>query len=155
MLKFLGKHDDHLGLANNALFHGLSARDLKIVEDLTHERNYLAGEIVFDEGEDGEALYFVVSGKVIICHPGQEEHPIAILGSGNFFGELALLDNAPRAAEARAGEATKLAVFFRGDFERLMESHARIASHIAVQLARHLGRRLRGMLEAAVEGQAQ
>lgn len=108
-----------------------------------HLRRYLTGEIVFDEGEEGQALYVIVSGSVAICHPGQRDHPIADLGPGNFFGELALLDNAPRSAQARASEESELAVFFRGDFERLMESHARIASRIALQLARILGQRLR------------
>ena len=54
----------------------------------------------------------------------------------------------PRSAQARAGSATELAVLFRGDFERLMESHAHIATQIAMQLARHLGQRLRQMVVA-------
>jgi CRP-like cAMP-binding protein len=47
-----------------------------------------------------------------------------------------------------------LAVFFRGDFERLMDAHAQIASKIAMQLARHLGQRLRQMLAQSAEGAA-
>lgn len=155
MFKFPGKPYPTSCLAGNALFRGLSARDLKIVEDMTHHRQYLPGEVVFDAGEEAEALYCVISGQVLICHPGQGEHPIAVLEPDAFFGELALLDNVPRSAQARAAVNTDLAVLFRGDFERLMESHARIASHIAVQLARYLGRRLRGMLQASVDGVVQ
>ena len=70
--------------------------------------------------------------------------PIATLERGTFFGELALPDDAPRSAQARAAENCTLAVFFRGDFLNLMHSHALIASKIALQLARHLGVRLRG-----------
>lgn len=145
MFKFLSGETSAtaLRLAESSLFAGLASGDLKTVEGLMHLRRYLTGEIVFDEGEEGQALYVIVSGSVAICHPGQLEHPIADLGPGNFFGELALLDNAPRSAQARASEESELAVFFRGDFERLMESHARIASRIALQLARILGQRLR------------
>jgi len=155
MLKFPGKSPATSRLSGNALFTGLSARDLKIVEDMTHHRQYLPGEVVFDAGEEAEALYCVLAGQILICHPGQSEHPIATLGPDTFFGELALLDNVPRSAQARAAAHTELAVLFRGDFERLMESHARIASHIAVQLARYLGRRLRGMVQAAADGGVQ
>lgn len=135
-------------LGRISLFEGLGVKELNILEGFVHDRQYLPGEVVFDEGEEGQALYSVVAGHVIICHPGQMERPIATLGAGNFFGELALLDNSPRSAQARAGSATELAVLFRGDFERLMESHAHIATQIAMQLARHLGQRLRQMVVA-------
>ena len=75
--------------------------------------------------------------------------PIAVLGPGHFFGELALLDNSPRSAQARVSENAEICVLFRGDFERLMESHAKIGSRIAMQLARHMGSRLRRMVSGA------
>jgi len=131
-----------------ALFVDLSAREMKIVNGFMHERNYLHGEVIFDEGDDGQAIYFVLDGEVLICPQGQLDNPIARLGRGNFFGELALLDDAPRSAQARAAENCTLAVFFRGDFLGLMQSHALIASKIALQLARHLGVRLRGMVHS-------
>jgi len=145
MLKFFrGKASATvLRLAQSPLFAGLSTGALKTVENMMHLRHYLAGEVIFDEGEEGQALYVIVSGSVLICHPGQQTDPIAELGPGSHFGELALLDDAPRSAQARAHTECELAVFFRGDFERLLESHARIASRIALQLARILGQRLR------------
>ena len=73
-----------------------------------------------------------------------EDLAIKHLGPLEFFGELGLLDDWPRSAQARAAAPCELAVLFRGDFERLMASHGRIASQIALQLARHLGVRLRG-----------
>jgi len=128
------------------LLSGLSRKELGIVEGFMHERRYQAGEVIFDEGEDGQALYIVLAGQVAIGHPGRIEQPIASLGTGEFFGELALLDDSPRSAQARAVTAAEIAVFFRGDFERLMQSHAQVASRIAIQLARHLGQRLRRMV---------
>lgn len=126
-----------------SLFVDLTQREMKIVDGFMHERSYLKDEVIFDEGEEGQAIYLILAGKVLICHQGKSERPIALLESGNFFGELALLDDAPRAAQARAAENCTLVVLFRGDFLSLMLSHALIASKIAMQLARHLGARLR------------
>lgn len=136
-------------LAGAGLFVGLSARQLRTLQSFMHERQYLPGEVVFDEGEDGQALYTVLSGEVLIRRQGWAGEPIARLGAGEFFGELGLLDDWPRSAQAVAGQATELAVLFRGDFERLMGAHAEIASHIAMQLARYLGQRLRSMVAAS------
>lgn len=127
-----------------SLFADLSVRELKIVQGLLHEREYLAGEVVFDEGEEGNALYIVRTGRVVICRQGRPEHPIAEIGAGGFFGELALLDPAPRSAQARALEPCKLAVFFGSDFLSLLETETKLSSRILFQFARHLGRRLRG-----------
>lgn len=126
-----------------SLFVDLSRREMKIVDGFMYKRKYLKDEVIFDEGEEGQAIYFILEGRVLICPQGNTEKPIALLEQGNFFGELALLDDAPRAAQARAAENCTLAVFFRGDFLGLMDSHAVIASKIALQLARHLGSRLR------------
>lgn len=127
-----------------SLFATLGPRELRVVDGMLHERSYLENEIVFDEGEEGQALYIVMSGKVLVCRQGQPEAGrIAELEPGMLFGELALLDNAPRSAQVRAAENSTLAVFFRADFLGLLETHAVIASKISLQLARFIGRRLR------------
>lgn len=128
-----------------SLLVDLSRRERKIVDGFMHQRSYLRDEIVFDEGEEGQALYIILDGQVVICHPDQLERPIAVLEAGDFFGELALLDNGPRTAQARAAENCRLLVLFRGDFQELMDAHARIASKIALQFARHLSARMRKM----------
>lgn len=100
--------------------------------------------MVFDEGDDGEAIYAIVSGEVeILRHEGGRQQRLAVLAAGEVFGELALLDQAPRAAQARATADCVLVVFFRADFMNLLETHPKIASKIALSLARHLGGRLR------------
>lgn len=135
-----------------SLFATLGPRELKVVDGLLHERSYLKDEIVFDEGEEGQALYIIMSGKVLICRQGQQvAGKIVELEPGTLFGELALLDDAPRAAQARAAENCTLAVFFRADFLGLLETHAVIASKISLQLARHIGRRLRETVGAGVD----
>jgi CRP-like cAMP-binding protein len=135
-------------LQQMSLFVGLTRREMKIIDGFMHERSYLKDEVVFDEGEEGQGIYLILEGKVLICHQGQADTPIAVLEAGNFFGELALLDDAPRAAQARAAENCTLVILFRGDFLSLMLSHALIASKLALQLARHLGARLRKVVRS-------
>jgi CRP-like cAMP-binding protein len=131
-------------LKNSALFGSLKPLELKIVDGLMHERRYLPGEVVFDEGEEGQALYLVMNGRVAITRAGAHgPQPVAELGAGSFFGDLALLDDSPRNAQVRAIEDCELAVFFRGDFLALMETDAVIGYKISLALARQIGRRLR------------
>lgn len=152
-MKWLGGSSEKSGgqhrLAATELFRDLSERELRVVDAFVHVRRYLAGEIIFDEGEAGQALYVIVSGRIAICRAESWDKPVAELGENHFFGELGLLDDSPRSAQARALEETELVVLFRGDYERLMDAHARIASRIALQLARHMGLRLRRMLAAS------
>lgn len=126
-----------------SLFTNLSLRELKIVQGILHEREYLPGEVIFDEGEEGNALYIVRSGRVLICRQAHPELAIAEHEAGSFFGELALLDSAPRSAQARAIAPSRVAVLFGSDFLGLLETEARLGNHILVPLARHLGHRMR------------
>ncbi len=147
IISFLRKRQEPTSLARLRavpLFAGLSSSELRIIHNLLHERHYSKGEIVFDEGEEGQAIYFLLSGEVIICRQGRPlDGAIATLSSGQFFGELALLDNAPRMAQVRAATDCTLAVLFREDFLGLLETHAKVASKISLQLSRHIGNRLR------------
>lgn len=146
-----GKH----WMSQTELFRNLTDGEMRIVDDFVHSRHFLAGEVVFDAGEEGLALYVIVNGTVAVSLPGQHDAPMAELQPNTFFGELGLLDDWPRSAQAQAVTDAELAVLFRGDFERLMQSHAGIASKIAMQLAHHLGQRLREMLAQSTEQGAQ
>lgn len=117
-----------------------------MLQGALHLREYLPGEVIFDEGDKGSALYIVRTGSVLICRQGRPDDLIATLGAGSFFGELALLDSAPRAAQARALELSTLEVFFGSDFITLLETETRLSTKILLQLSRHLGQRLRGTL---------
>ena len=126
------------------LFETLSRLDLRVVNGLLHERRYLQGEIIFDEGEEGQALYVIISGRVVICEQGEPTTGlIAEIDAGVVFGELALLDNSPRSAQARATEDCVLASLSRSDFEKLLDTHVGIALKVLLQLARQLGMQLR------------
>ena len=129
------------------LFSTLTSRELAIVDSLLHSRQFLADEIVFDEGEEGQALYILLSGSVTISRRRESvQEVLAELTTGSFFGDLALLDNTPRSAQVRAKEACDMAVFFRADFIALMDTDATIGYKISLQLARNLAQRLRSQV---------
>jgi CRP/FNR family transcriptional regulator, cyclic AMP receptor protein len=139
------RYPDHFErLRKLSLFADLTAPELTILASLLHMREYVAGEVIFDEGEVGQVIYILLEGEATICQQGQ---PIVgllnKLGPGEFFGELGLLDDSVRPAQALAASDCRLAVLFRDDFNGLMESHLRIAHKIGRQLLRHLGERLR------------
>jgi CRP/FNR family cyclic AMP-dependent transcriptional regulator len=142
-------------LQNTPLFRSLKPLEIKLVDGLMHERRYLPDEIVFDEGEEGQALYVVMSGHLQISR-GQDpaRHVVNQLGPGSFFGDLALLDNSPRSAQVRAIDTCELAVFFRDDFLALMETDAVIGYKISLALARHIGQRLRNYLDGRFQVEA-
>ncbi len=138
------------------LFSSLTRRELKRLEPLFHDRRYAAGEVVFEQGEEGLGMYVVVAGKVQIkTENGKESKPLAELGSGQFFGELALLDGAPRSATAVALEPSQLIGFYRTEFIEMLETNGRAGTKISLQLARMTGSRLRQTLEGqATNGSA-
>lgn len=144
-----------LRLQNTPLFQSLKPLEMKFVDGLMHERRYLPDEIVFDEGEEGQALYLIMSGRVQISRSADNGRQVFNeLGAGSFFGDLALLDNSPRSAQVRALDACELAVFFRDDFLALMETDAVIGYKISLALARHIGQRLRDWLDGQIQLEA-
>jgi CRP-like cAMP-binding protein len=147
MALFRKQHSEHprLGqIRKLGLFATLSQKELRVVDGFLLERRYLKGEVVFDEGEEAQAVYIVLSGRVLICRQGDpEKGRIAEVAAGVLFGELALLDGVPRSAQARALDDCVLASLSRADFKGLLETHAVIASKISLQLARELGHKLR------------
>jgi len=142
-------------LRNISLFAELTLPEFAIFDRLLHERAYLAGEVIFDEGEVGQTIYFILDGEVANCRQGDSgDGLLARLGPGDFFGELGLLEDSVRSAQARAATDCRLLVLFREDFNGLMDSHLRIAHKIGRQLLRHLGQRLRELGHAGMPRQA-
>lgn len=142
-------------LKNSSLFSSLTPLELKIVDGLMHERRYLTDEIVFDQGEDGQALYVIMSGRVGIRRAAANGYEIVTeLAPGAIFGDLALIDNTPRNAQARALENCELAVFFRADFLGLMETDAVIGYKISLALARLMSQRLRDWMTGSAPVEA-
>jgi len=79
------------------IFEGLSRKELRAIERILHRRQYATGEVIFHQGEPSAGMYIIVEGKVrIFLEPTQQV--VAELHDGDFFGELALLNESPRSA---------------------------------------------------------
>jgi CRP/FNR family transcriptional regulator, cyclic AMP receptor protein len=84
----------------------LSRMEINFLTTLSQERRLAPGELLFREGDDGEEMYVVLEGRVMIYKfiPGAGEEALAFLERGDYFGEMALIDREPRSAWARADE---------------------------------------------------
>ncbi len=123
------------------IFSGLSRRQLGAVERILHRRHYRADEVVFRQGDPGVGMYFVISGTVLIVQdPGAQE--LARLHEGEFFGEIALLNETPRSATAMAATDSTLFGFFQPDLISMLERHPRIGVVVLRGLAEIAGERL-------------
>jgi len=133
-------------LAGLPLFADLTTQQLEEVERIVHLRTYRAGEVIFEAGDAGVAMYVIVAGEVKIVLPdesGEKNRELARLGMGDLFGELALLDASPRSATAIATTATEAAAIARPDWMNLIERRPSIGVRMMLPLSRLLAARLR------------
>jgi hypothetical protein len=126
-------------LKGSELFRALPGEELAGVALLATEAYLEEGEVLFRQGEEGDAFYVVVSGSVRILRDGRE---VARLGAREGFGEMAILDHGPRSATAQAAEPTALLRLERDNFDRLVDRNPAVAKGIY----RVLSRRLRSTL---------
>lgn len=134
-----------LFLAQVPLFNGLNRRQLAKLLVKLFEKQYRAGEIIFRESEPGKALFIVFDGKISIARAGDGfDKPIALLGRGAYFGELALIDDQPRFAGARAEEDALLLILYKSHFDELIEGHKALAIQVMANLLKTLAGYVRG-----------
>lgn len=147
-LKWMGTEDPltpvEMALAGVPFFSELTTAERGLLGDIALERTYVMNEVIFDEEEEGVAMYLVVDGRVSIYRKGlMGKKEIYQATKGDFFGELALLDGFPRSAGATAAEPSTLLCFSRPDFIHLLEEHPRFGLKLSLQLARHIASKLR------------
>ncbi len=123
------------------MFKDLKNRELFQLERILHRRDYNVGETIFNQGDPGLGMYIIEEGVVDIV-AGSERQQLAELKAGDFFGELALLDDTPRTAAALAKTPCRLLCFFQPDLFDLLERTPRSGIKILFNLARILGERL-------------
>ncbi len=137
-------HPDALGeaLASVPLFSDLSEQDLALLAGTLRTRRYRRGEVIFHQGDPGDALHIILSGRVRISSPSENgvEAILTTLRPGEFFGSLALLDGAPRSASASAVEPTETVILPRDRFRQLLNDSPEIRDHVFAELARELRR---------------
>lgn len=104
------------------IFSSLSEAELRALAAKMRRCAYPSGQAIFSEGESGEELFAVASGLVAITLKSQDGEDIELsrVGSGAFFGEMAILERAPRSATCRALESTECLVLEAADFEALL-----------------------------------
>lgn len=131
------------------LFAGIDDASLDLVAAALRPRRFRRGETIFHAGDPGDALFIVETGAVKITIPpddGSEPAILTTIRPGGFFGELSLLDGAPRSATAVALDATEVHVLRRDAFEELVDGQAPLRRTLLVALAGEI-RRLTAQVE--------
>lgn len=142
-------------LKSLSLFQELSSRDLGHILQALHTRTYQEGEILFVEGDIGRALFILETGRVELTKLDPQGRPqrLIVLGPGDFFGEMALLEQLPRSASAVALEKSALHLLYRSKLEGLLQYHPTIGVSILRHLAGLLSARLRRASQTLVSGE--
>jgi CRP-like cAMP-binding protein len=123
------------------LFSELSEPEATRFAEVLREREYPRNSVILFEDDPGDALYIVSSGQVKVVLIGEDgrEVILSVLGDGDFFGEMSLIDDEPRSAHVIAMKDSTLLVLRRDDFQAQLQAHP----PIALTLLRELVRRLR------------
>jgi CRP/FNR family cyclic AMP-dependent transcriptional regulator len=127
------------------LFRELTPGEMERVLTISKEKKVKKNEIIFREGDIGDAFYLIVTGSVRISTmvPGVGEEALTILKEGEYFGEMALIDDAPRSASAIANDDTMLFCIGKDDFRKLLERQTDIAYKLLWIFTKTLSARLR------------
>ncbi|TAK60918.1 MAG: GAF domain-containing protein [Bacteroidetes bacterium] len=125
----------------NVLFESVDETTLQSLLPYLHETHYPAGQLIFDDGSEGDSMFLILSGSVKICKitKTSEEVVLGILHAGDFFGELEMIDARPRSARVTSLTDAKIANLSKQDFNLLLGK----SPEFAVNLLRMMSLRLR------------
>jgi CRP/FNR family cyclic AMP-dependent transcriptional regulator len=134
-------------LSKIPVFEKLEVKELRQVASIVHRRQYVKDEYVFYQGDPGLGMYVVEKGKVGIVVVGDDgtQKEITEMTNGDFFGEIALLDESARSASVIVKEDSELIGFFRPDLFEIIEKTPKTGLKVVVKLAEMIGERLRNM----------
>ena len=132
-------------LQQNKLFDKIPRKKMVYVLESLQERDYVKGEKVFSEGEIGRALFLVASGRIDLYKKMSDgsNRKVASVNPGEFFGEMALLEERPRTTAAIVGEDAHMFLLFKIKLDSLLYSKPDIGVVISTRLAKILSARLR------------
>jgi CRP-like cAMP-binding protein len=137
---------------------GLSAAELRLLATTLQAESFPPGANLFLEGERGDSLYIVAAGEVAISRriQGRGENLLATLGRGGIFGEMALVDDQLRSADARSGPAgCTVLVLSQRDLDEVLKRPSEAAAQFLDLVCRVLCQRLRAMIEQLAEWRGQ
>ncbi|HLA89664.1 MAG TPA: Crp/Fnr family transcriptional regulator [Gemmatimonadaceae bacterium] len=129
-------------LATVPLFKSLDGAELAKFSELLREKSYPKGSVILFEADPGDALFIVRAGrvKVVLVAEDGREVILGILGVGEYFGELSLIDDQPRSAHVIAMEEATLLVLRRDDFRKRVEDSPSVAWSLLAELSHRLRR---------------
>lgn len=129
-------------IKNVPLFSDLTDQELGLLEVSGSRKKVPAKNLVFQEGEAGEVLLIILSGKVKVLLSGKDgqEFILAMLGPGNFFGEMAILESAPRSASVMTVEPCEFLLLSQKEVTALLKKYPGIALKILKNLSQRLRR---------------
>jgi CRP/FNR family cyclic AMP-dependent transcriptional regulator len=132
-------------LARVPFFDGLTREALTIIAQVTAEEAHATGTKLFQYGDPGDKLFIILEGKVRISREvaGMGEEALAVLGPGEVFGEMSLLDESPRSADARVHDRCRMLVITKEAFDDLLFLHKELAYEVLWNCVRILSARLR------------
>jgi CRP-like cAMP-binding protein len=138
-------------LATVPLLSRIEAAELQRLAALTRERQYAKGSVILFENDPGDSLFIVRQGRVKVVLVGEDgrEVILGVLGPGEYFGELSLIDEQPRSAHVIAMEDSMLLMLRSDDFRRRVEATPAMAWSLLLELSRRL-RRADGKIGALV-----
>jgi CRP/FNR family cyclic AMP-dependent transcriptional regulator len=127
-------------LESIAIFSGLSQAELNILENHMVKRNYQKNTVIINEGDEASSLYIILNGEVKIFLSNEEGREIIIntQGTGDHFGELALLDTAPRSASVMTTMKSIIGIVSKADFSTVLGSHPELALNLIKELTRRV-----------------
>jgi CRP/FNR family cyclic AMP-dependent transcriptional regulator len=116
-------------LAHVPLFSGLSGAEIQLVLNHSTKKTVAKNTIIISEGDQSASLYVIITGKVkVFLQDGEgKEVVLNYQGPGEYFGELALLDNAPRSASVMAVQKSTFLVVSKQEFKQMLSGHPDIA----------------------------
>ncbi|MCB1051220.1 MAG: Crp/Fnr family transcriptional regulator [Acidobacteria bacterium] len=122
------------------LFHGLDPKLLEHIHQQTIKKTYQKDTILVQEHEAGETMFMILSGKVKVSNVGPDgkEVILSVLGPGEIFGEMSLLDDEPRSANVTTLDQTEMLQLRRRDFINIFESNAEMLGKLLATLSKRL-----------------
>lgn len=132
-------------LKDSPLFNGLAAKEIEFLGTVLVPQQMSAGKTIYIENMSGESLYLISKGSVRISQMLAEgdEQTLVVLGPGDSFGELAVIDGGPRAATARVVEDVSLLALTRKDYNQLCNNNPRLGMQLTLNIFRSFSERLR------------
>jgi len=127
------------------IFDGLSNREFNAISKIVHHREYDTDEFVFQSGTPGLGMYIILQGEVVLNGVNTEGENIEFsqLSSGDSFGEIALISEDNRSANAVVNSQCQLVAFFRSDLLDIIIRSPKLGNKILLNLATVLGNRLK------------